>query len=155
MSAAMEWVLPDQQISRWNAARVQIEPRPVTASASASAFVPAWVGSVATRLFELLRLPNNWDSYGASKPSVTSALNLFTVLSAVASPDTPAPSIVPTTLGYFQAEWHQNGADLEVEVVTPTRILVSFSDATDSWDDVLSIDMTRLAQALRRIGRAP
>lgn len=155
MSAAMELVFTDQRqsSSRWNLSDVQIPAQQV--STSALPVMPTWAVSVLGRLSDLLRLKDNWDSYGASTPSVTSAVELFKVLYAIASPDTPTPSIVPTPMGHFQAEWHQNGADLEVEVVKPTKILVSYSDATDAWDDELTIDMTRLVQVIRRIGRAP
>jgi hypothetical protein len=99
--------------------------------------------SVVSRLNELLRLEDNWDSYGASQPSEASAVQLFNVLHSVTTPNTPAPAIVPSPHGHFQAEWHRNGADLEVEVVTPTKILVSYSDATTAWDEELSFDVTR------------
>src|SRR6266404_2161951 len=151
MSAAMDMVFADQRqiSSRWNFGEVQIAPPPVTTSASA--FVPAWARSVVHRLNDLLNLEANWDSYGASKPSKISAIELIRVLGSVAGPNTPVPSIVPSSLGHFQAEWHQNGIDLEVEVVTPTKIFVSFSDSSGyTWDDELSLDMTRLAQAVRR-----
>jgi hypothetical protein len=155
MSAAMEWVIADQRqsSSRWHLTQVQIPERPVTTSASP--MLPDWASPVVRRLTDLLSLRDNWDSYGAVKPSTTSAVELFKVLIAVANPDTPAPSIVPSPLGHFQAEWHLNGADLEVEVVTPTKIIVSFSDGSDAWEEELDVDVTRLAQAVRRIGRAP
>lgn len=156
MNAAMDLVYADQRqiSSRGNFCDVQIEPASVTTSASA--FIPTWASTTVKRLNELLHLKDNWDSYGASKPSATSAVELIKVLCSVATPDTPAPAIIPSPFGHFQAEWHQNGVDLEVEVMSPTKIHVSFSDVWGiTWQDELSLDMTRLTHAVRRIGRAP
>jgi hypothetical protein len=152
MSAAMDLVFADQRhvSSRWNA-EVQIDPPSVTTSATPA--VPAWTSAVVRRLNDLLRLGENWDSYGASKPSGNSAVELVKVLYDVAGPDTPPPAIVPSPAGHFQAEWHRNGIDLELEVVTPTKILVSFSSAQGSWDAEMNLDITRLAEAVRQVGR--
>ncbi len=122
---------------------------------SATKTRPQWPDKVVSRLAELLCLKANWDSYGALKPRFTSALAMLGVLSSVMTNRTPAPSIVPSSHGHFQAEWHRNGVDLEVEVVAPTKISVSFSDRFDStldWDEELDVDFTRLVEAVRRVG---
>ena len=154
MSAARDLVFADPSYvtSKWNA-EVRIDRAPVTTSASPQ--VPTWTSAVVKRLNDLLRLDHNWDSYGATKPSSNAAEALVKVLCDVARSDTPAPAVVPSPAGHFQAEWHRNGIDLELEVVTPTKILVSYSDAQDSWDEEFSLDVTRLAYAVRQIGRTP
>jgi len=43
------------------------------------------------------------------------------VLRYVMTAETPSPFVAPTPEGHFQAEWHLNGVDLEVEVVALPR----------------------------------
>lgn len=154
MSAATDWVMADQRRrnnrSYLSDIDVQVVSREPASAGTIS--IPAWQGKVMNRLRDLVCLRDNWDSYGASRPSINSAVDLVSVLGAVMAVDTPAPSIVPSPLGHFQAEWHRNGVDLEVEVVSPTKILVSYSDAINCWDRELKFDFTLLVQAVRRVG---
>lgn len=156
MNAAMDWMTGQRRSSRRSyLSDVDLQVPPLEAVSTGSTATPMWQPKVIGRLVELMNLKANWDSYGASRPSGDSALDLFSVLGAVMASDTPAPSIVPSPQGHFQAEWHRNGVDLEVEVIAPTKILVSFDDGADSWDEELNVDFTRLLQAVRRIGWVP
>jgi hypothetical protein len=152
MNAAMDWIKDQRRSSnRLYLSDVDVQvPQPVSTGRTS---IPTWQPKVVERLVELLSLKDNWDSYGANRPSLTSALDLCSVLGGVMAANTPAPSIVPSPHGHFQAEWHVNGADLEVEVIAPTKISVSFSDEKDSWDEELNVDFTRLLQAVRRLDR--
>jgi hypothetical protein len=155
MNAAMDWMTDRRRTgNRLYLTDVDLEVPPPDAVSTGRTSIPTWQPKVIERLVELLTLKDNWDSYGASRPSLTAALELCSVLGGVMAINTPAPSIVPTSHGHFQAEWHLNGADLEVEVIAPTKISVSFSDEKDSWDEELDVDFTRLLQAVRRIDRA-
>jgi hypothetical protein len=156
MNAAMDWMTDRRRNSnRWSLSDFDLQmPPSEPAVSSGTTSVPVWQHKVVSRLLDLIGLQDNWDSYGASRPSATSAIELVNVLGAVMAIDTPAPSIVPSPHGHFQAEWHVHGVDLEVEVIGPTRILVSFSDAHESWDREVGIDFTHLVQAVRRIGGA-
>jgi hypothetical protein len=126
------------------------------APAPATSRMPDWLQTVLPRLMDLVQLKDDWDSYGARRPSVESATSILAVLNSVMDAEIVAPSIVPTPEGHFQAEWHRNGGDLEVEVIDPTRILVSFA-ATGAapWEDEISVDFTRLIAAVRRVGGTP
>ena len=115
--------------------------------------MPAWHAIVEQQLRELLELKANWDSYGSRAPSLASANDLLDVLALVMNEDTPAPSVVPCSCGHFQAEWHINGVDLEIEVVTQTDIPVSYADAVTSWDDTFDFDFTELMKAVTAVGR--
>jgi hypothetical protein len=123
----------------------------ITAKAAES---PAWLGSSIGRLRELLALPRNWDSYGAEPVRVEAAQSMLDVLGATMKPDSPAPTIVPSSHGHLQAEWHTNGIDLEVEVVTPVEIHVFYRDAHRTWEKPLSSDLSELAAAVRKLGVA-
>ena len=65
--------------------------------------------------------------------------------------DTLEPTVVPTSKGSVQLEWHEHGIDLEVEILSPYRIHVSFEDELDSknnWERELKSDLTRLSNAI-------
>jgi hypothetical protein len=156
MNAARDWMARQSRLSP----RVYLsddEVLPTTSGARhlhasitwRDASVPSWQTRATDRLLDLLQLKNNWDSYGAKAPSLTAAVSLFNVLTSVVSRSTPAPSIVPSPHGHFQAEWHTNGVDLEIEVLTPTNVLVSYSDANGlQWERHFDLDFTDLVSAV-------
>jgi hypothetical protein len=44
----------------------------------------------------------------------------------------PKPSIVPTSDGNVQLEWHTRGIDLEVEIKSNNKMYLSFEDGKDN-----------------------
>jgi hypothetical protein len=80
---------------------------------------------------------------------------MVSVLNSIMRSDTPAPSIVPSPRGHLQAEWHIGGIDLEIEVLTPTNVIASYSNADLpllSWDDrPFALDFTSLAAAIQSL----
>jgi hypothetical protein len=73
-----------------------------------------WIAEVAIRFAELLALPHNWDGHGGDSiaPEAVEAAGRF--LATVMSSSTPAPTIVPTSSGGLQLEWHRGGFDVEL-----------------------------------------
>ena len=82
------------------------------------------------RLLELLKLPANWDNEGALPIRLENVLAAIDISRDVMQSTTPAPSVVPTNRGGVQLEWHTGGLDLEVEIVSPTRVVVLIG----SWE---------------------
>lgn len=113
-----------------------------------------WYRPVAVRVIELLSLSEDWDSYGASVPTWVGARALLDVLNAVMGAKTPVPFIAPSPDGHFQAEWHLNGIDLEVEVFGPTHIDVSYVGPNARWREALTNDLGPLVQAIDTIDTA-
>ena len=67
------------------------------------------------KLNELAALPNDWDTYGASRIT-QKAIDAATIfLNVLYIDDGFRPQIVPTSRGGLQFEWHQNGYDIEIE----------------------------------------
>jgi hypothetical protein len=93
--------------------RVVAIPAPSTESARDLPPSP-WIAEVATRFAELLTLPRDWDGHGAGPvaPANVEAAGRF--LAGVMAPSTPAPTIVPTSSGGLQVEWHRGGFDVEL-----------------------------------------
>lgn len=116
---------------------------------------PAWVGPTVESIGSLLSLQNNWDSYGAPSIDprfVASALAL--VLDTLLE-QTPAPSVVPTSRGGIQFEWHTRGMDVEVEFLTPSRFRVYCENqgTGQSFESEISRDLTPLINAINAISR--
>lgn len=89
---------------------------------------PNWLLSTILKVASLGVLQPNWDSYGArtADPACATAAIRF-LLTAVTS-NMPLPSVVPTSLGGVQLEWHCNAVDLEIEFLSGSRARVAFED---------------------------
>lgn len=101
---------------------VWVEPRAQWGMVSTFAAKPAWLQAAIERLTSLVRLEPGLDSYRAKSIDPQRAQQVLSALLEVMKPETPLPSIVPTTDGGIQLEWHRNGIDLEIEPVSPNRI---------------------------------
>lgn len=77
---------------------------------------PAWLYGVLGRFKSLFALPPNWDSYGAGPLQSDALIRGLLVLLGVMRHDSPTPSVVPTSAGGVQFEWHRSGFDLEIDV---------------------------------------
>lgn len=89
---------------------------------------PDWLLPTVQAMGHLLTLESGWDSYGAARihpENVEAALRL---LLNVMKEATPAPSVVPTSSGGVQLEWHVSGVDLEIETLSAQRFSVFFED---------------------------
>jgi hypothetical protein len=117
---------------------------------------PAWMPKIFRRIFSFASLEVGWNSYGApriDRRAIQSAGGLLVVISDLA---TPAPSAVPTVSGGVQFEWHQNGIDLEVEILASGRVSVFHRDANgdSEWESDVNNSADRLKALLSRLGYA-
>ena len=112
---------------------------------------PTWFKGVLDRLEHLLSLPANWDSFGAQAVEVRKVAHALRFLSEVMTDETPSPEIVPTPDGGLQFEWHKGRIDLEVEVVSATRIMAGFEDLEtgEVWEREVSQNLRPVVDALR------
>jgi hypothetical protein len=85
------------------------------------------------RLWALMRLEPGWDSYGAQviSPRAVEAALAFLVQSSTK----PRPSVVPTSNGGIQLEWHNGRIDIEIECMPNGNVQLSCEDA-DSGESV-------------------
>ena len=95
---------------------------------------PSWLSEAVTELNSLLALADNWDSYGACRISQEAAFAAIQVLHFVMEEKTPLPSVVPTSLGGIQLEWHRFGIDLEVEITPSRSYSISYEDETEETE---------------------
>jgi hypothetical protein len=90
---------------------------------------PSWLHSVKAQIEECATFKVGWDSYAAKPISSIACAAAYRIVRELAARETPVPSVVPTSDGYLQFEWHINGVDLEIRVLSTTKIEVSFEDA--------------------------
>lgn len=116
---------------------------------------PSWLGRVAQRIGELLRLGSSWDSYGALPISPAEAATALEILLRTADSRTPEPQIVPTSEGGLQLEWHERGIDIEVAPRADRRVGVYYADhrTGKEWEAELRADLTLLRSALSELAQ--
>lgn len=109
-----------------------------------------WLSSARHELQALNRLKADWNSYGAVPPSATILQAASDLLAQIASYSIPAPSIVPTSDGSVQLEWHSNDMDIELRFRAPSRFGLYFEDALTGEEDEIELeyDLTPLQRAL-------
>jgi len=133
---------------------------PSAASAHAAAMdmtveEPPWKHPLVLDLARALELVEGWDSYSAPRVA-NKAVNLALHLLEVAAPrDAPTPTVVPTTEGGIQLEWHCAGIDLELEVSPVEPPQFSFRDRNENRaaDHEIGADLSQLVGALAILAR--
>lgn len=94
-----------------------------------------WKITVDNQIESLAALPVNWDSYNAPQISAAVIADAKVLASRLATPSSPAPSVVPTVNGTIQLEWHTRSGDGEIEILEPDRYYV-FAKRVDApaWE---------------------
>lgn len=87
-----------------------------------------WAKPLFQSLSELLMLSKNWDSYGANRIDPSLVSNSITLLLLIIDKDVPRPSVVPTSDGGIQLEWHTRGIDMEISVELKDKFNLFFKD---------------------------
>lgn len=88
----------------------------------------SWQAKVLDRLVAILHMPPNWDGYGAPAVSREAAMFALEVLQRTMQPGTPAPQVVPSSVGGVQLEWHEKDIDLELHIPAPFDCELWFED---------------------------
>lgn len=90
-----------------------------------------WSEPVAERLAELMQLPVGWDGQRGRPVSRENASFALGILSAVMDQSMPMPSLVPTSSGSIQIEWHTLKGDVELRIHRPNSVNAWFSSVED------------------------
>jgi len=117
---------------------------------------PWWLQNAEKTLDGLLLLAPGWDSYGATKIDHDVVESARQLLRAIADRDTPMPSVVPTSSGGVQLEWHASGIDLEIALQTDKPPHVFFEDIRTHQQlefEMSAAEADRVKEAVRRLSR--
>jgi hypothetical protein len=112
---------------------------------------PDWLSAVRTEIEEFRQFESGWDSYKAKPISTNLRTTAFQLILDLARGDTPRPAVVPVSDGTIQFEWHGKGIDLEIRVVSTTKIEVVFEDAKDELEPLeceMDFDFRRLESVM-------
>lgn len=109
-----------------------------------------------TEICALGNLQANWDSYGALPIDRQCMVTAILLLLTTSRPKTPPPSVVPTVRGGVQLEWHRGGIDLEIEILSPSQIRVSWEDARtgQTTEQTLAGDFAPGVAAIEKLSAA-
>jgi hypothetical protein len=118
---------------------------------------PPWMDDAAQRLQAVVDLPENWDSYGARRVSISTALDSLQLLARLYDLGLPGPAILPTASGGVQLEWSVDGLELELVLDPNGNMLAMFDDPArgEAWERELPPrDLGPIGSALRRLAYA-
>jgi hypothetical protein len=109
-----------------------------------------WRRKAETRLIKLCGLPVGWDGHGGLPTDRDTAEFAASILAALMLPRVPMPSIMPMSYGGVQLEWHRNGWDIEIEIISPNRMHVYTRDIANDIEEEFSLgaDLTRLRSVI-------
>lgn len=116
---------------------------------------PLWLNESLDQIQDVLHLRDNWNSYGALSISIDAAYAALEILAEIAPLGAPTPSIVPTVDRGIQLEWHEDGIDLEIEVLSRSRAVVYFADpsSAEEWENDLDTKLVEVRRCLERLSR--
>ena len=114
---------------------------------------PSWLIPTAEAVCELLALPADWDSYGALTVKPSRAVAALELLLWIMDDDSPKPSVVATSRGGVQLEWHMRSIDLEIEALSSLRFHVAFGDSAsgEEWEREIGSDLSPFASCIARL----
>jgi len=105
----------------------------------------SWQIKASSKINELVMLPANWDSYGALQVDPRNAKYAYDLIGMLMIPNLPFPLIVPTNSGGIQLEWHAEGVDLEIKILSVNKINVYFDlEPYPEWEGIITYDLESL-----------
>ena len=110
----------------------------------------AWFGPTISAVTNLNWDDNNWKD-GAEPPNPLAAAKLLLLLSQILGDNAPPPSICPTWRGGFQAGWHPQGYNLEMEAVPDGSFEYYFACADEEYEDPLDADLHWLKEQISSV----
>ena len=115
---------------------------------------PNWLYRILNDIRTFASLPVGWDSYDGEPVTFAAAFAALKFLERMLSSDSPTPSVVPTSSGGLQFEWHRSVGDLEVYFSRDGRVSASYVSASgdESWEmEAEKMDSERLHGVVTRL----
>lgn len=101
----------------------------------------------------LQQLEEGWDSYHARVASATAAAQAKRIIQLLPATAAVQVSVVPTSSGGIQLEWHARGVDIEIEIASNGHPSIALEDqeAECDVDGTLSAHWLDAIKAMRRL----
>ncbi|MEM1141426.1 MAG: hypothetical protein AAGI88_02480 [Pseudomonadota bacterium] len=100
----------------------------------------AWFNELSDRFTELTGLQQGWDGYGGLPVSFPCAIFAATIIERLYSDGLSAPQLVPGCDGSLQLEWHENGYDIEIDVLAPYEVIANRFDHVSGVSEEIELD---------------
>ena len=84
-----------------------------------------WEEALTSRIGDLISLPIGWDGYNGKPVSWQCAQFAMEILQRLYRENVPPPSIVPGSDGSLQMEWHRNGYDVELDILSVNNVVAT------------------------------
>ena len=102
--------------------------------------VASWLDEAEKRLRELRHLPIGWDGHDGKPLDPLTSMSAADILISANNEGTPMPAIMPLSCGGLQVEWHRNGWDVEIEILSPDKGNVYASNFAQVIEDEFPLD---------------
>ena len=99
-----------------------------------------WIRGLRARFAELTSLPRGWDGYGGSPVSRSCAVFAIEILERIYRSDVQAPQLVPGGDGTLQLEWHDQGFDIELEIMGANKVVATRYDHHSEQEEELTLE---------------
>jgi hypothetical protein len=105
------------------------------------------------RAKELLGLPEKWDGYRAPRIDSQTVATMLAALAETMPINAPLPTLIPTPQGGVQAEWHEGGFDIELEINPGEPIEFWYRDLrlAEEGEFIISHDLEPLRTVFARL----
>ena len=90
--------------------------------------LPEWYAGIFAKLDTFLALESNWDSYGAPPLDLGALAQARLILSLISQFKMPKPSVLATSKGGVQFEWHTLRYDMEIEIAPSNELSLFFEE---------------------------
>ena len=128
----------------------------IRADATLSEQRPTWLDAVTRKCASFVELERDWDSYGGLPVHQSVAQATSDLLLRLARPSSPAPTVVPTSRGGIQIEWHTPSVELEIAIASPGRMSAVFENRAtgEEWEHDFQSDLGKLVEAIGQLPAA-
>lgn len=111
---------------------------------------PEAINETVRKLNELASLEDDWDSYGGLSPTANALMGTVQLSLDLFETNTPFPDVFPVPNGNIQLEWSCFQLDIEIEIHSNARCIVSFEDLQDNtqWVREFGYDLTDLRSVI-------
>ena len=120
---------------------------------SPNIFLPTWVRPTIEAILPILKLRQDWDRAGGRPIDPQLVKSAIGVLSGIMEYNSIPPSVVPTSVGGIQFEWHVGGVDLEINIPPTGDAVFEFEGPNEEVEGRLPENVGVLASLISRLHR--
>lgn len=116
---------------------------------------PVVVERTIQKIEQVGALEDNWDSYGARRPTTKAVIGAAELAAELLESGMPEPHVFPMPNGNIQFEWSCHSMDIEIEIKSRTSCvaLVEYLDTQEEWEEGFEFDFIKLREAISELAK--